>query len=239
MRCRLLYPLRTMLKPLRLFFPLLFLACAPLTHAVDVVLSGGVALKSWEHLRGPAAHDNWWANFVRAATVHMDKQLKKRPDARFVWIVYRPAYIVRGKEEGKNYISMIREQAAKRKAKLVFVDSADEAYAAINAAGSRKPISSFYYFGHSNAHAFMLDYSNDIIGSSTAFMHENDLATKLNPRAFAKDAVCYSYGCYTGMSMTGVWKKTMGFPLWGNTQSTRYQPVGWGELPTGNGEWKQ
>ncbi len=228
-----------MKKSLCLFlFPLLF-ACAPLSHAVDVVLAGGVALKSWEHLRGPVAHDNWWANFIRASTVYMDKELKKRPDARFVWIVFRPSYITRGKEEGKDYISMIREQAAKRKARLIFVDTADEAYAAINRAGRRRPITTFNYFGHSNAHAFMLDYSNSIIGSSKHFIHEDDLAKKLKREAFAKDAVCCSYGCYTGLSMTAVWKNALGFPLKGNTESTRYQPVGWGELPTGNGEWRK
>ncbi len=224
---------------LRLFLlPLLF-ALAPLSHAVDVVLSGGVALKSWEHLRGPVAHDKWWASFVRAATVHMDKQLKKRPDADFVWIVFRPAYITRGREDGKDYMAMIREQAKKRRVRLVFVDTADQAYKAINAAGRRSPITSFYYFGHSNANAFMLDYSNDIIGSSKQFMHEDELAQKLDRCVFAPNAVCYSYGCYTGLSMTNLWKKAMGIPLWGNTESTRYQPVGWGELPTGNGEWKK
>ncbi len=222
-----------------LLIPLLLLAGAPLVHAVDVVLAGGVALKSWEHLRGPAAHDNWWANFVRASTVYMDKELKRRPDARFVWIVYRPAYIARGMEDGKEYISMIREQATKRRARLIFVDSAEEACKAINNAGRSKPITSFCYFGHSNAHAFMLDYSNDIIGASTQIIHEDDLSAKLNRRAFAKNAVCWSYGCYTGMSMTAKWRKVMGFPLRGNTESTRYQPVGWGELPTGNGDWKE
>ncbi len=227
------------MNSLRLFFLLLLLACAPLTHAVDVVLAGGVALKSWEHLRGPVAHDNWWANFIRASTVHMDIQLSTRPNTRFVWIVFRPSYITRGKEDGKDYIAMIREQAQKRKAKLVFVDTAAEAYAAINAAGKRKPITSFYYFGHSNAHAFMLDYSNSIIGSSKHFIHEKELGKNLNRKAFSPNAVCWSYGCYTGLSMSQVWKKTMGFPLHGNTESTRYQPVGWGAMPTGNGEWKQ
>ncbi len=234
----LLYPLRAM-NSLRLFFLLLLFACAPLSRAVDVVLSGGVALKSWEHLRGPAAHDNWWANFIRAATVHMDIELKKRPDARFVWIVFRPAYITRGKEEGKDYISMIREQATKRRAKLVFVDTADQAYAAINAAGGNAHrVTSFYYFGHSNAHAFMLDYSNTIIGSSKHFMHEDELASKLNPAAFAPNATCYSFGCYTGMSMSQVWTRVIGVRLWGNTESTRYHPVGWGSMPSGNGLWK-
>ncbi len=233
------YAPRAMMNAARFILPLLFLACAPLVQAVDVVLSGGVALKSWEHLRGPVAHDNWWANFIRGATVHMDKELQKRPGTRFTWIVYRPAYLARGKEDGKDYISLIREQAAKRRAKLVFVDSADQAYRAINRAGRRKPIRSFCYFGHSNAHAFMLDYSNDIIGASTQIIHEKELGKKLKPGIFAKDASCWSYGCYTGLSMSQVWMKSIGVPLWGNTESTRYQPVGWGELPTGNGEWKR
>lgn len=224
----------------RLIPMLALLWSCPMVSAVDVVLSGGVALKSWEKLRGPVAHDNWWANFIRAATVHIDIVQQKRPDAKITWIVFRPAYISRGKEEGKDYVSMIKEQAAKRKVKLVFVDTAAQAYAAINQAPSNKEkITSFYYFGHSNAHAFMLDYSNTIIGSSKHWIHEKDLATRLKPSAFAPNARCYSYGCYTGLSMSQEWKKAIGLPLWGNTESTRYQPVGDGCMPTGNGRWVQ
>lgn len=214
------------------------LTLCPISQAVDVVLTGGVALKSWEHFRGPVAHDNWWANFVRASTIHIDILLKKNPGAHITWIVYRPAYITRGREEGKDFIPMIRELAAKRNAKLVFVDTSDQAYAAINASPrGNEPITSFYYFGHSNAHAFMLDYSNTIIGSSKQFMHENDLSSKLNKNAFSPSASCRSFGCYTGMSMSGVWKKAMGIPLWGNLESTRYQPVGEGCMPMGCGRW--
>ena len=212
--------------------------CAGSAFAVDVVLSGGVALKSWEKLRGPNAHDNWWANFVRGATVRIDQLQKVNPKAKIVWVVYRPSYISRGKEDGKEDIPMIRELAQKRKVKLVFVNTADEAYAAINKAGrGKEKIDSFYYFGHSNAHAFMLDYSSDIIGASTQWMHEKDLADKLNKSAFTPQADCRSFGCYTGNSMSATWNKALGIPLWGNTSFTRYQPVGWGELPEGGGTW--
>lgn len=231
------YPFAEML--LKCLLPVIsFLLCTPMAQAIDVVLSGGVALKSWEKLRGPVAHDNWWANFIRAATVHIDLTRLQRPDAKFTWIVYRPAYITRGKEDGKDYISMIKEQAAKRKVKLVFADTSAQVYAAINNAprGAEK-ITSFYYFGHSNAHAFMLDYSNTIIGSSTHWMHEKDLASKINPAAFSPHADCHSYGCYTGLSMSKTWNKALGIPLWGNTESTRYQPVGDGRMPSGNGRW--
>jgi hypothetical protein len=83
----------------------------------------------------------------------------------------------------------------------------------------------------------MLDYSNDIIGASTEWMHENDLATKLNRAAFAPDARCRSFGCYTGNSMSGSWYRAVGVHLWGNTEATRYHPVSNGCLPMGNGVW--
>ncbi len=213
-------------------------ACLPLS-GVEVILTGGVALKSWEYLRGPAKHDNWWANFVRASTVRMQLEKQANPGQQFVWIVYRPAYVTRGREEGVDYLSRIRDTARKYGAQLVFVDTADQAYRSINRAGQGKGrITSFVYFGHSNAHAFMLDYSNSIIGSSKQWLHEKDLATHLSRNAFAPGAKCVSYGCYTGLSMSRYWREALGMPLMGNTASTRYQPVGEGRLPEGAGEWK-
>ena len=226
------------MKIARLIIPAFLLMLSPAVQAVEVILSGGVALKSWEHLRGPSAHDNWWANFIRAATVQMDMTRKKTPDARIVWIVYRPSYVTRSREDGKDYIEMIKGQALKRNVKLVWVDTAAQAFAAINnAPQGKEPITSFYYFGHSNAHAFMLEYSNDIIGASTQWMHEDDLATKLKRSAFSPEARCRSFGCYTGNSMSAKWFGVMGFPLWGNTEATRYHPVSNGCLPMGNGRW--
>ena len=46
-----------------------------------------------------------------------------------------------------------------------------------------------------------------------------------------------SYGCYTGNSMSASWQKALGLPLWGNTESTRYYPVGDGKFPEGGGKW--
>lgn len=209
-----------------------------MASAVEVILTGGVALKKWENLRGPARHDNWWANFVRASTVRMELAKRENPAVKITWIVFRPAYITRGHEDGKDYVTMIRELSAKYKVKLVFVDTAAQAYAAINSAprGS-EPITSFYYFGHSNAHAFMLDYSNAIIGASKQWIHENELATRLRRQSFARNAQCFSYGCYTGRSMSQKWRQVLGIPLMGNTDSTRYQPVGDGRMPVGAGRW--
>ena len=215
------------------------LAACSLTQAVEVVLCGGVALRSWENLRGPSAHDNWWANFVRASTVYIDSALANDPKKDIVWIVHRPSYITRGKETQIDYISRIRQTAGKRHLRLRFVDTADEAYKAINQAPRNKKdkVTAFYYFGHSNPHAFMLDYSNSVMAASKAWMHEKDLASKINKNIFAPDAECWSYGCYTGRSMSKYWKDAFGVGMWGNTESTRYQPVGEGKLPAGAGKW--
>lgn len=210
------------------------LMAAPLCRSTEVIMAGGVALKSWEHLRGPVAHDNWWANFVRASTICIASIQAKNPKASIVWIVYRPAYVTRGKEEGKDYVRNIRETAAKYKVKLVWADTAEQACRAVNKAA---PVTSFYYFGHSTAHAMMLDYSNDIIAASTQWIHEKDIGKLFRKETFAPNAYCISYGCYTGNSMSASWQKALGLPLWGNTESTRYYPVGDGKFPEGGGKW--
>lgn len=214
------------------------LACSSLSQAVDVVLAGGVALREWENLRGPEAHDKWWANFIRASTMHMGHLRAKDSSARITWIVYKPAYVARGKEDGKPYVTWIEENAVRYGAQLVWFSTNDELYAAINNAprGADK-IKSFYYFGHSNACAFMLDYSCEIIGVSRVWIHQADLAKRLNPAIFAPNAECWSFGCYTGNSMSQVWRQSLGVPLWGNTKATRYQPLSDGRMPEGTGKW--
>lgn len=210
----------------------------PVATAGNVILTGGVALRAWENYRGPAAHDNWWANFVRASTIQMSLLQQKDPQAKITWIVYRPSYVTRSKENKTEFIPKIKDTAAKYGAKLVWVDSAEEAWKAVAACGKREPMDGFYYFGHSNPHAFMLDYSNEIIGASVQWMHEKDIEKHLTPAMFKSDAYCISYGCYTGQSMSGYWQKATQVPMWGNTESTRYQPVGDGRLPEGKGKWK-
>lgn len=225
------------MKRLLCLATLLCLIAAPLAHAGDVILTGGVALRSWEDFRGSNAHDNWWANFVRASTIKIGLLQAKDAKARITWIVYRPSYLTRGKENKIDYISKITETAGKLHVKLVWVNTAEEAFKAIAAAGKKEKMSSFTYFGHSNPHAFMLDYSNEIMASSTQWMHEKDIATYLTPSLFAPQAECWSYGCYTGQSMSGYWQRATQVPMWGNLESTRYQPVGEGKLPAGAGKW--
>lgn len=219
------------------FLLALCLGLCSVAQAANVILTGGVALRSWENNRGPVAHDNWWANFVRGSTVEISLLRQKDPNARITWIVYRPSYKTRSEENKVDYLSKIAETAKKLKTKLVWVDTSEQAFKAIAAEGKREPITGFYYFGHSNPHAFMLDYSNRIIAASTQWMHETDIDKYLKPEMFNPAADCWSYGCYTGQSMSAFWKKATGASMWGNTESTRYQPVGDGKLPEGAGKW--
>ncbi len=229
---------------MRAFFIISFLwsiLLVPFVSAVEIVIAGGVALRSWESNRAPdEVHDRWWANFIRASTLHFALRKHEKPDADILWIVYRPSYLTRQAEDGKPYTTWIAEHAVKYKVRLVWVDSSQEAIRAINNAPRRgKKVTRLTYYGHSNAHAFMLDYSNSLCGASRAWIHENDLGTLIRRDIFAPDAVAYSYGCHTGESMSQKWKAALGIPLWGNTKKTRYQSLMEGKLPEGTGEWRQ
>lgn len=218
---------------------LALLACSGIAQAVHVVMTGGPALQRWEQLRiKPDRHDHWWANFVRASTIRISHILAKDPNAKITWIVYRPSYVTRGREDGKPYTKWVDELAQKNHVSLKWVDTADAAISALNHSNrsALDKIESFYYFGHSNAYAFMLDYGNDIMAVSTSWIHETDL-NRINSALFTKDSDCRSFGCYTGMSMSYWWNKIVGVPLWGNMKSTRYAPVSDGRLPEGTGSW--
>ena len=82
----------------------------------------------------------------------------------------------------------------------------------------------------------MLDYGNNIMAVSTEWIHETDL-NRIRRDIFSPQSDCRSFGCYTGASMSGWWKRIVGVPLWGNMESTRYAPVSNGRLPEGAGKW--
>ena len=228
------FPMRAFIC-LLLLFSLNSLLPAQQTH---VVLCGGPALREWENLRvKPDQHDNYWANFVHSSNLRMD-ELNKAYAGRndtIVWMVYKDSYETRGKEDGKPYITWIQEHAQKRKARLVWLHSGDDFFREMNKL-PRGSIANFDYFGHSNKHCFVLDYSNEIMGSSKAWIHENDL-TKLKSSIFNKNAVCQSYGCHTGESMSAYWKRATGVVLIGAKGKTDYVTLNEGKLPRVNGSW--
>lgn len=215
------------------------LAFSGFAQAIHVVMTGGPALKSWEGLRIKGdRHDNWWANFVAASRIRIAQIKEQDPTAKINWVVYKPGYVTRSQEDGKPYVQWIKDLAKKYGARLIWVNTADHAIRELNRSprGKNDLIQSFYYFGHSNCYALMLDYGNEIMAVSKQWIHETDLP-KIRKESFRPDADCWSYGCYTGASMSHWWNQYLGIPLWGNMKSTHYAPVSNGMLPSGGGKW--
>jgi hypothetical protein len=214
---------------------LAFFALVSFASAEHVILTGGPALRKWEDLRVPRdQHDRWWANFIRASTLRMVEIRKAYGEgAPIVWIVYRPAYQDRGKEDGKPYTTWIADLARKRSVSLVWIDSTQGAISSLNAR-PRGTVQTFDYFGHSNRHCFMLDYGSNIMAACTAWLHERDLG-KIRSGIFAKNAYCKSWGCHTAESMSKVWKSQLGVKLEGAMGKTDYTVVGKGQMPIGEG----
>lgn len=202
-----------------------------------VILCGGPALRQWENLRVEnERHDQWWANFIRASTLRMAEiRLKKGKTAKLVWIVYRPGYLTRARADGKPYTTWIQEQATKRNCELIWINTGAQAISAINRRPSRS-ILTFDFFGHSNRYAFMLDYGNEIMAISKAWIHERDLG-RIKRGVFSRQAICKSWGCHTGESMSRMWYKRVGTRLIGAAGKTDYSIVGHGRLPTVSGSW--
>ena len=216
---------------------LAFLLLTAQSHADHVIVTGGPTLRQWENLRVPEdQHDRWWANFVRASTLRMAEVRKAYgSDAPLVWMVYQPAYQARGREDGKPYTTWIAEQAAKRRATLIWFDSSAGFLKALNSR-PRGSIQTFDFFGHSNRYAFMFDYGSDIMAVSTAWLHERDLP-RIKASVFDRNAYCKSWGCHTGESMSAAWKRSTGVALEGAKGPTSYTEVGKGVMPIVKGRW--
>jgi hypothetical protein len=215
---------------MRLFLAtILFAAVLPL-HAADavgeyIVVSGGPALREWEDMRKPnIQHDRWWGNFVRTARVRMQELEKTQPaGTQITWLVYRDAYLRRAKEDRDPLTSYIQSVEDAYGFKLVWFRTGDDLVDYVNSGMNRwrTKITGFEYFGHSNKHCFMFDYSSEVYGASGCWLHERDLK-RLNRRAFDKEAHCQSWGCHTGESMSKLWKKAIGVPMIGAVGKTDY-----------------
>lgn len=190
-----------------------------------VILSGGPALRKWENLRiKPDQHDRWWGNFIRPARARIQALQKEHgKNVQIAWLVYRPGYETRATEQGEPLISWIESVRDKYGIRLVWIDSGADVIRYINSGQSRRrtKVVSFDYYGHSNRHAFMMDYSNGVMGASTAWLHENDLRG-IKRSAIARDAECRSYGCHTGESMSAKWRTATGVRMWGAKGKTDY-----------------
>ena len=143
-----------------------------------------------------------------------------------------------GKEDGKPYTRWIADLASKYKIRLVWVNSADQAIRALNSSprfhGDK--VESFYYFGHSNCYAWMLDYGNNIMAVSTEWIHETDL-NRIRRDIFHAAVRLLELRLLYGSQHVPLVETHRRRPLWGNTESTRYGPVSDGRLPEGAGKW--
>lgn len=191
-----------------------------------IIVSGGPAVRSFEDLRKPEErHDQWWGNFIRTARVRMQEIHKANPTGvRITWLVYRDGYVRRAASERQPLTQHIESvPQAYPFINLVWFRTTDELIRYVNSGQprSRMKISGFEYFGHSNKYCFMFDYSSELYAVSTTWLHQADLG-RLSSRAFASNAYCRSWGCHTGESMSGVWKKKTGVWMVGATGKTDY-----------------
>jgi hypothetical protein len=211
---------------------------APAPDKEYVILTGGVSLYEWEKFKAQP-HDHWWANFVHASRVRFDQlRAQNGPDARITWLVYKPAYIRRGLQEGRDLTAMIESVRDAEHLNLVWFDKADDMIAYLNSGQDRTQvkIADFEYFGHSNKACFMFDYSNQIDSASKCWLHETDL-TKIKRDDFARGAFVKSWGCHTGEEMSSYWHAATGTRMWGAIGRTDYSQDQQVVLCSPGGHW--
>ena len=210
-----------------------------------IIVSGGPAMRQWENLRKPGEqHDRWWGNFARTARVRIEEIQKQQPPGTIItWLVYRDSYLRRSAEDKQPLTSNVESVRDKYHIRLVWFRTGDDVINYINSGLNRShnKISGFEYFGHSNKFCFMFDYSSDIYGASSSWLHEADLK-RIHRGAFAKNAYCQSWGCHTGESMSALWKKATGVPMVGAFGKTDYSDMhlrGWHVGLSAGSHWRR
>jgi hypothetical protein len=203
-----------------------------------IILVGGVSLNQWEKYKAQP-HDHWWANFVHAARIRTE-QLRAQfgPDLMITWLVYKPAYIERAKQDGVDLIGDINSVRDKFNLRLVYFNKGGDVIDYLNNGQPRTSVkvAAFEYFGHSNKACFMFDYSNVIDSSAKAWLHETDFS-KIDRRIFAKGAFVKSWGCHTGEEMSRYWHAATGTRMWGALGKTQFMDVELPILTSEGGKW--
>ncbi|HEV3409975.1 MAG TPA: hypothetical protein VG095_06760 [Chthoniobacterales bacterium] len=211
---------------------------APNPNHEYIILVGGPSLMMWEKYKAQP-HDHWWANFVRAGRIRTE-QLRERfgPDAKITWLVYKKGYIERGEQEKRNLIEFIESVRDKYNLNLVWFDKGNEVINYLNHGQPRDQvkIAFFEFFGHSNKACFMFDYSSGLDSASKSWLHESELS-KINGRAFARNATVRSWGCHTGESFSKKWRSAVGNRMWGVIGKTQYQTHELPYISTPGGKW--
>jgi hypothetical protein len=202
-----------------------------------IILTGGVSLWNWEKWKA-SPHDNWWMNFVRASRIRIEEIQTQTPGAQITWLVYRPAYLARAKQDNNDLIGHIASVRDAYNVKLIFFDKPSEVIDYLNSGQPRDrvKIADFEYFGHSNKACWMFDYSNNIDSASKAWLHEKDLV-KLSRGIFAKNAYVKSWSCHTGESMSQKFHAATGVAMIGATGKTQYMTDELPVLSSPTGRW--
>ncbi len=209
----------------------------PVEPGETIIVSGGVSLFAWEKYK-VQPHDKWWMNFVRAAQLRIAEIQRAKPEQPITWLVYRPAYHSRSRQDGQDYVSTINGIAASLHVRMIWFDSTAQLLNYINhgQARDRVKINDLEFFAHSNKACFLFDYSNIIDSASKVWLHENEL-NKINRGIFTHDALVRSWGCHTGESMSSRFRSATGVTMWGLTGKSQYLTD---ELPvaaTAAGRW--
>lgn len=187
-----------------------------------VLVAGGVSLNIWEKWKAQP-HDGWWMNFIRASRIRIEQIKAANPNAQIAWWVFRPAYIARGVQDGRDYIPLINSVQEAFGVRLYYFDRTSELINYLNSGQDRRamPIVDFEYFGHSNKACFMFDYSSNIDSSSKVWLHEKELG-QIKRGIFAKGAYVKSWGCYSGESFSKKWVAATGVKMIGAKGKTQY-----------------
>ena len=226
-----------------IFLAALLLALGTPARAADpnreyIIIAGGVSLHVWEKWKAQP-HDGWWMNFIRASRLRIEQfQQELGPDLNITLLVYRPAYLSRGRQDQDDHLSKIASIRDAYHIRLIYFDTAAELLGYLNSGQPRErvKIASLEYFGHSNKACWMFDYSNQIDSASKAWLHENEL-TKIRRGIFTKDAFVKSWGCYSGESMSRKFATATGVKMIGAVGKTQYRDDELPMLSTALGRW--
>ena len=233
-------------KRVKPWFLFLVLCSIPIRANGDeaVVVTGGVSLWKWEKTK-MEPHDHWWLNFIRASRIRIE-QLKQTlgPQTQITWLLYAPAYQARQAQESEDLFGIIRSVQEKYGVNLVMFKTTDQLCDYLNGGTDRRTykIVSFDYFGHSNSDCMMFDYSNEVGSASKAWLHKNELRSKLKRGIFARNAHVQSWGCYQGEafegpSMAALWHQATGAPMTAAIGKTQYMMNQLPILSSANGRW--
>jgi hypothetical protein len=201
------------------------------TDGENIIVIGGVSLMEWEKFKAQP-HDNWWANFVRAGRIRTQQIRAAAPDATITWLVYKPSYVARSKQEGRDVLPFIESVGQTYNAKIVYFSRTSELIDYMNNGPAGRPrsqfrIASWEFFGHSNKACLMFDYSNNLDSGSKCWLHEKELA-QIQRGVFTRNAFVKSWGCYCGELFVKSWYKATGTRMWGAIGKTQYMTE---ELP--------